>query len=275
MTQPMTAPLSDLLRHWRSLRRMSQYDLALAAGISARHMSFVETGRSQPSRDVVWFLAGALGMPARERNLLLQAAGYAPDHSVTSLESPEMGEVREALRLVLRRQEPFGAIVLDRHWDILMANEAMRRFVLAAGQNAPMAYELSGPPRTNWLRTLLAPGPVRTVIANWREVAEAVLVRVRRELWSDPEREALYREVTAYPDVPKPGPRLLAEPLLLIPVRLRLGQHEVRLFGTLGSLGTAQDVTLQELKIEAFHPFDAEALGAERADKSTGAGRRS
>jgi hypothetical protein len=171
-----------------------------------------------------------------------------------------MGQMREALRLVLRRQEPFGAVVIDRHWDIFMVNDAMRRFLFAVGQTSvPPAFEVSPAPRGNWLRTLLAPGQIRTVIANWDEVAEVLLARLKRELWSDPEREALYREVSGYPGVREPSLRVLADPLLLIPVRLRVGKSEVRLFSTVSSLGTAQDITLQELKIDTFHPFDAEA----------------
>jgi transcriptional regulator with XRE-family HTH domain len=236
---------------------VSQHEVALAAGISARHLSFVETGRAQPSREVVALLAGALGMPSRERNQLLQAAGYAPVHSTTPLEANEMGQMRDALRLVLRRQEPYGAVVIDRQWDILMVNEAMRRFLRAVGETkAPPPFQVAPPPRGNWLRILLAPGPVRTLIANWPDVAAALLARLKRELWSDPEREALYRDLAGYPGVPVPGARLLADPLLLIPVRLRLGEREVQLFSTVSALGTAQDITLQELKIDTFHPLE-------------------
>jgi transcriptional regulator with XRE-family HTH domain len=242
---------------------MSQQDVALAAGISTRHMSFVETGRSQPSREMVALLAGALGMPSRERNLLLQAAGYAPVHTTTAFDSPEMGQIREALRLMLRRQEPFGAVVMDRQYDILMLNDSLRRFLFAVGQaTVPPSFEVSAAPRLNWLRILLGPGLVRTVVANWTEVAETLLARLKRELWIDPEREALYRELSQYPGVPEPSLRALADPLLLIPVRLRLGKHEVRLFSCVSSLGTPRDVTLQELKIDTFHPFDAEAQRA-------------
>jgi transcriptional regulator with XRE-family HTH domain len=259
MSQPASGPLGDLLRHWRTLRSMSQQDVALAAGISTRHLSFVETGRAQPSREMVGLLAGALGMPSREWNLLLQAAGYAPVHSTTPLAAPEMGQMREALRLILRRQEPFGAVVVDRQWDILMINDSMRRFLFALGQaSVAPSFEVAPAPRCNWLKTLLGPGIVRTLIANWAEVAEALVARLKRELWIDPEQEALYREVSGYPGVPEPSLRLLADPLLLIPVRLRLGKREVRLFSTVSSLGTARDVTLQELKIDTFHPFDAE-----------------
>jgi transcriptional regulator with XRE-family HTH domain len=252
-------PFGDLLRHWRSLRSMSQQDVALAAGISARHLSFVETGRAQPSREVVSLIAGALGIPARERNLLFQVAGYAPIHSSTPLDAPEMSAVQTALKSMLRRQEPFGAVVIDRQWDVVMVNGAMGRFLAAAGHRPPAAFELARPPRGNWLKALLAPGAIRDLIINWTEVAEAVVTRLRRELWSDPEREPLWREIASYPGVPEPNLRLASEPVLLIPVRLRLGGREVRLFSTVSSLGTAQDITLQELKIDCFHPFDAEA----------------
>jgi transcriptional regulator with XRE-family HTH domain len=240
---------------------MSQHDVALAAGISTRHMSFVETGRSQPSRETVGLLAGALGIPPRERNLLFKVAGYAPICSDTPMDAPAMGVVQTALRLMLRRQEPFGAVVLDRQWDVVMVNTAMQRFLVAAGQSPPVAYELARP-GCNWLKVLLGPGPIRKLVVNWSDMAEAVLARLQRELWSDPEREPLLSELKAFPGMPTPSLRLASEPVLLIPVCLRLGKQEVRLFSTVSSLGTAQDLTLQELKIDCFHPFDAESFSA-------------
>src|SRR5687767_4341298 len=115
--------VGPLLRRWRSVRRLSQLELALQAGVSARHLSFLETGRAQPSREMVLLLAGVLGVPLREQNGLLQAAGYASFYRETPLDDPQMAGIRQALELLLRRQEPFGAVVLDRHWGVLLANE--------------------------------------------------------------------------------------------------------------------------------------------------------
>ncbi len=250
--------LGSLLRHWRSVRRLSQQEVALTANISARHLSFIETGRAQPSRDMVLLVGDVLGVPARERNALLQAAGYAPMHSAIELDAEEMSEMRRALRLVLKRQEPFGAVVIDRRWDILMFNEGLRQFLIALGEaTPPVAYTVTKTPRANWLRILLAPGRVRTRIANWAEVALAILGRVQREVWNDPEQQALLRELQSYPGLPQPA--RTGAPVLLIPVRLRMGDRELSLFSTISSLGTAQDITLQELKIDTFHPLDAEA----------------
>jgi transcriptional regulator with XRE-family HTH domain len=230
----------DLLRRFRATRGLSQEQLALAANVSTRHLSFVETGRAQPSGEMVGLLGTALGLTARERNALLMAAGFAPIHHATELDDPAMAEMRLALKLILSRQEPFGAVVFDRRWDILMVNQAFRRFV---GDDAlPAPYVVAAAPRLNWLRLLLEPGPLRERILNWPDVARAVRARVRRE---DPGLLP-----GAEPEEPA------REGAHVIPVRLRLGKGEVRLFSTVTSLGTAQDITLQELRIDAFHPFD-------------------
>jgi transcriptional regulator with XRE-family HTH domain len=231
----------SLLRHWRLLRGLSQQELALAAEISPRHVSFLETGRARPSAEMVGLLCTALRVPPRERNALLQAAGFAPQHRAVDLGEPSMAETRLALQLILKRNEPYGAVVIDRRWDILMANESFARF-LAAVDHPVAAYEVTAAPRRNWLRVLFAPGKVRAVIANWPEVAAAVRARVARE---DPELAAELGE-------PLPPP---PADTLLIPVRMRLGEHELRLISTVSSLGTALDVALQELKIDAFHPL--------------------
>jgi transcriptional regulator with XRE-family HTH domain len=237
----MTSP-GALLRHFRSTRDLSQEQLALAAGVSTRHVSFVETGRAQASRGMVERLAAALGLTAREHNLLLQAAGFAPVHQATALDDPAMAEMRAALKLILERQEPFGAVVFDRRWDILMVNRAFRRFV--GDERLPAPYRVAAAPRLSWLHLLLKPGPLADRIVNWPEVARAVQARVRRE---DP---ALLDGVQA--DAAGDGGGLI------IPVRVRMGEREARLFSTITSLGTAQDMTLQELRIDAFHPFDEE-----------------
>jgi transcriptional regulator with XRE-family HTH domain len=245
--------VGDLLRYWRRARRMSQLELALQAGSSTRHLSFIETGRANPSREMLIALAGALDVPLRERNLLLQAAGFAPIYRETGLDEPEMAQVRHALELLLEQHEPFGAVVLDRRWNIVMANRAYQRFL----------GMLLGPklePRGNVLRDLFAPDRVRPMLANWPEVIAAMLPRVQREAAADrdPELKALLDEILAYPDVADAArqPALASAQKLLIPLEIAAGPLRARLFTTIATLGTPQDITLQELRIESFHAAD-------------------
>lgn len=155
--------VGDLLREWRAARRMSQLDLALEANVSSRHLSWVETGKSQPGRDLVDQLADALEMPLRERNALLIAAGYAPKYRETALADPEMALLRKAVEFIIRQQEPFPAFVIDRHWDVLMVNPAMERVF--------GALKPGGPTHGNILRQVFDPADMRPLLANWEEVA--------------------------------------------------------------------------------------------------------
>lgn len=254
-----------LLRTWRVQRGMSQLDLALSAGVSTRHISFLETGRASPSREMVRTLSSALALTLRARNALLQAAGFAPAHAETDLAAREMEDVREALRLILQQQEPFGAVVLDRSSDILMMNRAYLRVLSQIGRGGQPPYELLPAPRENLLRLLLAPDGLRRVIVNFAEVAHAVLSRVDEALLMLPDAvlaerlAALLKEA----DLPARAPDAAAQdepPSLLIPVELALGELRLRLFSTITTLGTAQDITLQELRIETFYPADEATL---------------
>jgi transcriptional regulator with XRE-family HTH domain len=233
--------------------------LALRAGISARHLSFVETGRSVPSREVVHQLAEVLGIPLRERNQLLEAAGYARAYFTTSLDDPAMRQVRKALEFILRQHEPYGAVAVDRCWNIVLANEAHRRSVarLLAGRSVPQRVA------DNLLRLTFHPDGLRPCIANWNEVGPALLRRVQRELGGRPRDEelaALLEEVETYPGIPEKWmhPTFGPAPGLVLPVRLRAGEIDLRFFGTVTTLGTPQDVTLEEIRIEAFFPADPE-----------------
>jgi transcriptional regulator with XRE-family HTH domain len=249
--------VGSLLREWRSVRRMSQLSLALEADVSPRHLSFVETGRAVPSREMVLMLARALDVPFREQNAMLTAAGYAPVYRETGLGDPGMAEMRRALELLLRQNEPFAALALDRAWDIVMANAGYARFVELLGLGQVEPYRVLPPPRANLMRLLF--GPLRPVIANWDVVARALLERARREASADrdPARRRVIEEcVQAAPAewrVPWPD----APSSLVLTVDIRIGDLEVRLFTTIATLGTAQDITLQELHIESFHPADA------------------
>jgi len=251
-----------LIAHWRKGRRLSQLDLALDAGISARHLSFVETGRSRASRDLLLTLARTLDLPPRDRNGLLLAGGFAPSYRETALDAPEMDQVRTALSLMLRRNEPYPAVVFDRHWDILMTNDAYARIVnatLPAGAVQIEPGSLAAAPRPNILRLLCDPAGYRPHIRNWPEVARAVLMRDRREIALNGARgAALLREVAAFPDVADILATLDADPapFLIVPVELTTPAGPVRLLSTIATLGTAQDITLQDIRIETFHPAD-------------------
>jgi transcriptional regulator with XRE-family HTH domain len=246
-----------LLRQWRAQRGLSQLDLAGEAGISARHLSFVETGRAQPSREMVLLLSRALDVPLRDRNELLVAAGYAPVYRQTDLAAPAMAHVRRALDFILRQQEPYPALVLDRHWDVLAVNEGTAR-VQAHFLDAAAVAELGSP---NALRLMFHPRAFRPFIVNWEATAASLIQWLHRDAVSglgDGRTRALLDELLAYPDVPRQWRRLDLDvstaPFLSI--ELRRGETTLRYFTTLTSLGTPHDITLQELRIESFFPAD-------------------
>jgi transcriptional regulator with XRE-family HTH domain len=253
----------ELLRRWREVRRLSQLELALEANVSARHISFIETGRAKPSREMILMLASVLDVPLREQNALLQAAGFAPAYRETNLSAPQMAQVRQALELILKQQEPFAALVFNRKWELVMANASYARLVtLLAGRAELLVepYAVAPPPRLNLLRATFAPDGWRPFFANWETLAKAMLTRWRREtiLEADPEARQLLQEVLSYPGVPARWhePDFESAQDLLIPVELKLGEQTLKLFSTITTLGSPQDITLQELRIEAFHPVD-------------------
>ena len=243
-----------LLREWRHRRSVSQLELSLDANLSSRHLSFVETGRSHPSREVVVRLAECLQIPLRERNALLLAAGYAPVYGERSYDSPEMQPVRDALERFLRAHEPYPALVIDRRHNLLSANDAL------LGLTEGCASELLEPP-ANAIRVALHPEGMARRTENLGEWSSHLLARLRREaaVTRDPELEALYEEASRYPGVAveAPAPERAATEIA-VPLRLRAGDGEVLSFmSTISTFGTAVDVTLSELSIEAFYPADA------------------
>jgi transcriptional regulator with XRE-family HTH domain len=187
-------PLGDLLRQWRGARRMSQMDLALEAGISTRHLSYVETGKARPSRELVALLAGALDMPMRDRNALLVVAGYAPGYRETPLSDPQMTLVRRAVEFILAQQEPYPAFVANRHWDVLMVNAGLARVFdwLRDGVQ----------PHGNIMRQVFDPADMRPFVENWEEVAGDLIGHLHLEAATDKTSRALLDEVLAYPDLP-------------------------------------------------------------------------
>jgi transcriptional regulator with XRE-family HTH domain len=243
--------VGTLLRDWRQRRRMSQLDLALEAGVSARHVSFVETGRSRPSAEMVVQLAEHLDVPLRDRNALLLAAGYAPAYAQRDLDEPEMGPVRDAIDRVLRGHEPFPAIVVDRHWGLIAANRAVPLLVAGA------AAHLTEPP-VNVLRLSLHPEGMAPRIVNLGEWRAHLLDRLGRQavVSGDPAMFALHEELAAYPGgEPGHAPDLEAG-AIAVALRLRVDGEELAFISTATTFGTATDVTVSELAIESFFPAD-------------------
>ncbi len=248
--------VGTLLRDWRRRRRMSQLELALEAGVSTRHLSFVETGRSRPSAEMVLHLADRLEVPLRERNELLLAAGFAPQYSAWSLDDPALREVREAVSRVLAAHEPYPAIAVDRYWNLVSSNEALGPFLEG------VAPELLVPP-VNTIRLALHPDGVAPRILNLGEYRADLIERLDRaaRLTGDPELAALQEEMVAYPGPDAPGePAGAAGPA--VAVGLTLGPApgsdapELSFFSTITTFGTAVDVTVSELALEAFFPAD-------------------
>lgn len=248
--------LGHLIRQWRERRRMSQLALALEAEISSRHLSFMETGRSRPSRAMVLLLAEVLDVPPRARNDLLAAAGYAPIYRESSLDSPEMAQFRRALNFLLQQQEPYPAIVLDRYWNVLLANEGTDRFMGLFLD--PETAALLGPP--NGLRLICHPGALRPYIVNWEATAAALIQWLHRDLLrsADPGLQLLLDELLAYPDVPRNWRTLdLDAPSApFLAIEMQKGETHLSFFTTLTTLGTPYDITLHELRIESFFPAD-------------------
>jgi len=246
------------LREWRDRRGLSQLALALAAEVSQRHVSFLELGRSAPSREMVLRLAAALDLPLREQNALLLAAGYAPVWRESALGAPELAVVRRALDLMLAQQEPYPAFVVDRRWNLLLANEGARRLVGFLTDAAPPAAEPAQP--INLADALLAPDALRPLIANWRDVALHFVRGVRADALHDgtAETAALMDRLLAYPGVPRAAELPAADdphaPVLAM--HLVKGATALRLFTTLARLGVPRDVTVQEIRVECFFPAD-------------------
>jgi transcriptional regulator with XRE-family HTH domain len=233
---------------------MSQLDLAGRAGVSARHVSFVESGRAKPSRDMLLVLAEALDVPLRDRNALLEAGGFAKVYRETPLDGPGLGGVLQSVEAVIERMNPSPAIVLDAHWVAVRANRAAATLLALF---VPPEILAAGPP--NLARLLYSPA-MRPFIANWPEIGPAFLQRLHREALagSEPTR-ALLDDLLAQPDVPErwkhPDPSATVSPV--IPLVLVKGDLKLELFTLISTLGTPVDVTLQELKIETYLPMNA------------------
>jgi transcriptional regulator with XRE-family HTH domain len=242
--------VGKLLRAWRERRRLTQLDLALAADVSTRHISFVETGRSKPTSAMILHLSEQLEIPLRERNMLLLAGGYAPAYPEHELNSPPMSAVNEAINSVLEGHEPYPAVVVDRHWELVAANAAIA--VLTEGS----AGRLLEPP-VNVLRLSLHPDGMAPRIANLGDWREHMLHRLAHQAQTtgDAQLRELHDELTGYP-----GGQSHAtagqSPAIVVPLRYRTAHGELSFFSTTTVFGTPLDVTVAELAIEAFYPAD-------------------
>lgn len=263
--------VGHLLREWRSARGLSQLDLAMRAGFSARHVSFIETGRTQPSRQALLVLAETLDVPLRERNRLLEAGGYAHIYKQTPLAAEAMRHVRGVLEFILQRHEPYGAVVLDTYSNLLMANGPAAALMGGLVDPSLMAPPQPGVPAAppNMLRLVFHPLGSQRFIINRHEVLPQLLARAEREmgeLTGDETAKALLAELRGYVALAggetRPNPRALNAADLLLPVHFRINGIDLRIFSTIMTLGTPQDVTLQELRIETFFPADAESESA-------------
>jgi len=258
--QPQAGTFGDLLRYWRRVRGTSQLGLASSAMTTPRHVSFLETGRSQPTREMVLRLAIALDVPLRDRNGLLLAAGFAPRYPQRPLEAPELGRVEAAITTMLAHHDPLPAVVLDRGWDLVRANDGAQR--LFGGLMAPDPM----PAVPNVLRLMLEPGAVRDHVANWSDVAPALLERARREAVGgvlDLATADLVEELRRRPEVASAvtDVRWGSAPVPVIDIHFDWQGAELRFFSVVSTIGTPIDVTAQELRVEAFFPAD-EGTGA-------------
>ncbi|MEU7691238.1 helix-turn-helix transcriptional regulator [Microbispora hainanensis] len=246
---PYQRSFGELLRQWREHRRMSQLDLSNRAEISTRHISFLETGRATPSRDMVLHLSEHLDLPLRERNHLLLAAGYAPVYGESPLASPQMAAVYDAIRRLLSAHDPFPAVVVDRLWNLVDANDGIG--LLAEGIDP----DLLG----NVLRGSLHPEGLAPHIVNLGEWRAHLLGRLRRQitLTADPRLAELYAELREYPcDQPEPEVELPGPGDILVPLRVRRAGRELSFFSIVATFGTPLDITVSELAIESFYPAD-------------------
>lgn len=243
---------AERLREWRRRRGLSQLALAEAAATSQRHVSFLESGRAQPSREMALRLAAALELPLRQQNALLGGAGYAPVWGERDLSAPELAGVSAALERMLAQQEPFPAVVLDRRWNVLRANAGAARLV---GLLAPQAAG-----SVNLAEALFSPNGLRSSLENWDEVAAHFLRSVQADAQADgaPETTELLRRLLEAPGAldlaAAAAPEAASAPVLAM--HFRKGDVALRLFTTIATLGTPLDVTVQELRIEYFFPAD-------------------
>jgi transcriptional regulator with XRE-family HTH domain len=246
--------LGELLRYWRQERGKSQLDLSLDTGISQRHLSFVESGRSSPSRDFLSIVSDALNIPLRERNVLLLASGFAPQFSEQLIDAEQMAIVTRAIDRMLRQHEPHPALVLDRYWNVIRTNDAAPRFL-----GSFVDLEKRPKPR-NLLDLMFDPTGMRPFVEDWERVASGLLQRVRREAVGqvlDAKLQELLKRLRQYPGVAELKATLAPQSPVL-PITFRRGDERLSYFSLITTVGTPQCITAQELRVECMFPTGVE-----------------
>ncbi|MGD1866533.1 MAG: helix-turn-helix domain-containing protein [Phormidesmis sp.] len=247
----------QLLKHWRSQRNFSQLALSMASDVSQRHISFIESGRSHPSREMIVKLATVLDIPLRQQNKMLTAAGFAPIYSEFDLSAPEVAPIRKALEFTLKQQEPYPALVMDRYWNQMMVNKGAENLLgwLIGAHTVPKEIGL------NLIKLMLHPQGIRAYVKNWDAVTTHLIHRVYRETLAegkDEQSQILFDELLTYPDVQTlyQAPVQDSWQLPLLSTTFAKEHQQQSFFTTLTTLGTPQDITLQELRLECLFPAD-------------------
>jgi len=263
MTQTQTHEngFGSLLRTWRERRKCSQLDLSLDADVSQRHLSFLESGRAKPSREMILQLSAVLDIPLRDRNLLLNSAGFTAVYPARPLESEDMSAVMQALDLTLRHHNPYPAVVVDRQWNLLLQNTAAERFIGLLGETETLWQKVDPGGQHNVMRLTFSPHGMQPLIGNWPEAAGMLLSRMQREVAADPGNQVLaqlFDELSALPGIPQRWQEqfLLTPPEPILPLKLQLSGATLRIFSMISTFGTALDVTADELRVETFFPAD-------------------
>ena len=250
----------DVLRTWRARRHHSQLTLASEAGVSQRHISFLETGRSKPSREMVTHLGLVLDVPLRDRNAMLIAAGFAPVYAERNIDHPDLADVRRAIELMLSAHNPFPAYVIDRHWNLVLANDAAGSLMMALPEPAQLVA-------TNLARLVLHPDGLRSVCRNWGAVAAVTLLRLDREVVDSPADLGLAElldELRSYPGLPDDLSAVPSSHELLVPLEVEQDGRTLSFFTTIATLAAPADITLEELRLETLLPANTETEAALR-----------
>ncbi|MGB0956063.1 MAG: helix-turn-helix domain-containing protein [Panacagrimonas sp.] len=258
----MSTPLPKFglaLRESRRARKLSQLDLANGADISQRHLSFLESGRSRPSRVMVLQLSEAMGLPLRDRNRLLLCAGFAPIFPERRLDSPDMAPVRQALNHLLQHHEPYPALIVDRRWNLIQSNRAGHGLLGLTGDAESLWQRACGDGQKNIMQLLLHPDGLRPFLRNIEEIAPAMILRLQREALEDSRVAEILHQILGLPNLPKRWTQgeLGSLPLPLLPICLQANGARLNLFTMISTFGTPQDLTTDELRVETMFPMDA------------------
>lgn len=248
---------TNTLKGWRKVRKMSQLDLALAADVSQRHVSWLETGRSRPSREMVVKLSEALEVPLRDRNLILNAAGYADMYTAKALDEPTMEPVHGILQDMLNHHEPYPAFVLDRRWNVVMKNQAADTMFEIVGDPEQVWQDIGDDGRHNIALLTVHPKGLRKFISNWDDIAGGFVKRLKKEAFESADQELIeFYDMLAGHVGELPPEQLQQELLPVLPIEIDLGVLQLKLASVISTFGTAQDITANELRVETFYPAD-------------------